>query len=90
MMTKVRVFITTHRMIVWRTDASKSPGICLEVKLAEQGSVCAQQAKLGYGEHIEVTTLNAGYIVNQGRGCMCGSILKALPLPAPWKRKVSA
>ena len=26
-----------------------------------------------------------GYIVNKGRGCNCGSSLKALAPPAPWK-----
>ena len=88
LLTKVRVFITTHRMIVWRTDAAKVPGICLEVKLAEPGSVSSQEAKLGHGERIEVSTLTKGYIINQGHGCMCGSILKALPRPAEWKHKV--
>jgi hypothetical protein len=89
LMTKVRVFITSHRMIVWRTDANKVPGIVLEVKLAEPNSVCAQQAKLGYNERIEVATLTKGYIINQGK-CLCGSVLLALPTPAPWKRTVSA
>ena len=88
LMTKVRVFITSHRMIVWRVD-NKVPGIVLEVKLAEPFSVCAQQAKLGYNERIEVATLTKGYIINQGK-CLCGSILLALPLPAPWKSKALA
>lgn len=90
LMTKVRVFITSHRMIVWRADGNGTPGIYLEVKLAEPFSVSQCQAKLGTNERIEVATLTKGFIINQGRGCGCGTKLKALGQPAPWKRKVDA
>lgn len=88
LITKVRVFITTHRMIVWRTDENQVPGICLEVKLAEPGSVTQAKAKLGHNERIEVATLTRGYIVNRGPGCGCtgaGLKLKSLPRPAKWR-----
>lgn len=85
LMTKVRVFVTSHRMIVWREDASGHLGICLEVKLAEPFSVEHCKAKLGHNENIEVSTLTKGFIINQGRGCGCHSKLKALGAPVPWK-----
>ena len=89
LITKVRVFITTHRMIVWHEQYKGVPAKLLEVNLAEPFSVASQQAKLGYGERIEVATMTRGFIINQGRGCGCGSVLKALPRPAEWKAKVT-
>lgn len=90
LMRNVRVFITSHRMIVWREDGNANIGIALEVRLAEPFSVVQCQAKLGHGENIEVATMKQGFIVNQGHGCGCKGKLKALGRPADWTRKVSA
>lgn len=84
-LTKCRVFITSHRMIVWGLGRGGVVEKKLEVELAEPLGVFASRSVLGPRESIEVATLTKGYIVNKGRGCNCGSSLKALAPPAPWK-----
>ena len=84
LMTKVRVFITSHRIIVWRTDPSRRRGIALEAKLAEPFSIPANRSNLKLSERIEVPTMLQGIIVNRGRGCGCESPLKALGPPVAW------
>jgi hypothetical protein len=89
LMTKVRVFITSHRMIVWGLDASGLPEKKLEVDI-EPSSVFASRAVLGPNERIEVSTLARDYIVNKGRGCGCSgplSQLKAIALPSEWRKR---
>ncbi len=90
LLTKVRVFITSHRMIVWGLDESGLPEKKIEVALAEPLGVFETRTVLGANENIEVATLTKGYIVNKGRGCGCGgpiSQLKALAPPAPWRKR---
>ena len=84
LLTKVRAFITSHRIIVWRTDPKGYRGIVLEAKLAEPGSIEANRQPLKANERIEVATLRQGIIVNRGRGCGCESPLAALGAPVPW------
>ena len=83
-MTKVRVFITSHRLIVWRTDPNRRRGIALETRLAEPFSIAPNRSELRANEHIEVRTLRQGIIVNRGKGCGCESPLKALGPPVAW------
>lgn len=83
---KCRVQITSHRMLVWQ-EHDGVPDLVLEVDLAERGSVFEGRAKLAPNAHIDITTTTTGYFVNQGRGCQCGSALKALGLPAPWSKR---
>ena len=82
MLTGVRVFVTSHRAIVWREFEDKSVGIVLEMNLAE--SVPQDKAQLKHGERIEVTGMTSWMIVNKGRGCGCTSKLKSLGKPAQW------
>jgi hypothetical protein len=84
LMTKVRVFITSHRLIVWRTDGAGRKGIALETKLAEPFSIPPSRSQLGNRERIEVPTLRQGIIVNRGKGCGCNAPLKALGTPVAW------
>ena len=75
LITKARVFVTSHRLIVWREQPL---GIAVEESLAPF-SIRASRDKLN--DPLKVGT----YLVNQGRGCGCGSKLTALAKPAPWE-----
>jgi len=84
MLTGVRVFVTSHRSIVWREYEDKSIGIVLEMKLAEPDSIPQDKAQLKYGERLEVTGMTSWMIINKGRGCGCTGKLKSLGKPAQW------
>jgi hypothetical protein len=77
----VRAFVTTERLIVWREFEGQSPGIVLEMRLAEPGSI---QPSHDQSERVEIAGLTSWAILNRGRGCGCGSKLKALGSPVPW------
>ena len=82
-MTRVRAFVTTRRLIVWGLDRTGAMEKKLEVELAEPPGAFASKA-VDAKDHIEVATLTRGFIINRGRGCGCGSPLKALGVPVPW------
>jgi hypothetical protein len=78
-----RAFITSHRLVVWR----EHPRGVLDGEdayLAEPGSVARDRGSLVGRLQIELDSGTA--VVNRGRGCGCGSPLKALSAPVPWKR----
>jgi hypothetical protein len=86
--TKVRVFLTNRRMIVWGTDrGGRVPEKRLDVELSDPiGAFAASAVALPRSAPIEVATLTQGFIVNKISGCRCGSALLALSPPAPWEK----
>jgi len=76
-----RAFATTHRLIVWG-EQDRKPEAVLDVELSEPGSVPASLISLVGA--LECVTPNGTYWVNRGRGCGCGSVLKALGAPVGW------
>lgn len=77
-----RVFATTHRLLVWQA-AGRNVEQTVNIALAEPGSVPANRGGLN-GGRLECATKDGTFWVNQGRGCGCGSPLKALGAPVSW------
>jgi hypothetical protein len=85
-----RVFVTTHRLIAWQV-VERKPTRVLDVELAEPGSVPGSRATLPANGRLECRLIDSGTTwVNKGRGCGCGSPLKALGPPVPWTRREAA
>jgi hypothetical protein len=85
-LTGVRVFVTTERCVVWTED--KTVGKvrkALEFVVFESDAT-PSRSTMGAGERFEVIGLTDGIIINKGRGCGCGSPLKALTPPVNWTR----
>lgn len=90
LLTGVRAFVTTERLIVvghdQETDAMDR---LVDVQLEEHRSVEGDGGTLGQAT-LEVRTVDGLVIVNQGYGCGCGSPLKRLGLPVPWRAEQAA
>lgn len=85
---RCRVFVTTHRMVVWSvTTISRSPFVVAEYRLSEPGSVVESRATMMRDDRLEVITPEGTSFVNKGSGCDCESVLKALWAPAKWPAK---
>lgn len=82
----LRVFITSHRLIAWGTE-DRTPVKVLDVELAEPFSVPADRSTLKRGQLECRLTDGTTAWVNRGRGCGCGSPLKALRAPVSWTGK---
>ena len=82
-LTGVRAFLTTQRLIVWKLNASKECEKVIEMSV-KFTDVQASRSTLGAGERLEVFSDEATAIINRGRGCGCGSPLKALSTPIRW------
>lgn len=81
MLTGVRVFVTSHRVIVYAHEGDFKR--VAELELLEPGVIEANRGTLGSGR-LECRTPEGTAWVNQGRGCGCGSKLKALGTPVAW------
>jgi len=82
-LTGVRAFITTSRMLVYRATADRRIERALELELADPCSVPASRNSLRGA--LEVRLADGGTAwVNRGRGCGCHSPLKALAAPVSW------
>lgn len=87
-LTNVRVFATTHRLLVFKDGAGRTIEPIIDEPLVHVGSVPASMDTLRPGAGRLECTLNSGTAwVNAGRGCGCGSPLKALSSPIPWVRR---
>lgn len=82
-LTKCRVFVTNRRLIVYK--AVGTPLVDVEI---EPDSVPADRGSL-FGQ-LECVASTGTYWVNRGRGCGCGSPLKAMGAPVPWTRREAA
>jgi hypothetical protein len=89
-MTKVRAFVTSHRLIVYGLGDDNLPELRIDVDLAEDSTVFESRAVMGHAERLEVATLTRGFIINKGLGCGCAGplkALKALPPPVAWRKR---
>lgn len=82
MRTSLRVFVTTHRLIAYQV-VDRTIKRVVDLELVEPGSVPLDRQTLGRGS-LECRTPEGTAWVNQGRGCGCGSPLKALKAPVGW------
>jgi hypothetical protein len=82
-LTDVRVFITTHRLLAFKTNAERQIEQCLELTLEQPCTVPADHGTL-HGR-LEARLADGGTVwVNRGQGCGCGSPLKAFAAPVTW------
>lgn len=82
MLTGLRVFVTSHRLLGYRA----SPAIekVLDLPLVNPFCVPAQHGTLSHSERLEMQVDGGHAWVNRGTGCGCGSPLKALAPPVTW------
>jgi hypothetical protein len=103
MLTGVRVFVTTHRLLAYQVQ-NRTIKRVVDLELVEPESVPLDRQTLGRGrlecrvyvpcidevrEEDEQVIAEGNMVVgtawvNQGRGCGCGSPLKALKAPCGW------
>lgn len=86
-LTGVRVFVTTRRLIAYRALEHGEIEKALDAELKQPCTVPGNRGTLGQGA-LEVR-LHDGHTawVNRGSGCGCGSPLKALAAPVPWTNR---
>jgi hypothetical protein len=83
-LTGVRVFVTSERLIVFSADAQRQIRQVLNTPLAQPCSVPASRNTLGAGA-LEARLADGGTAwINRGQGCGCSSPLKTLGPPVPW------
>jgi hypothetical protein len=83
----VRVYVTSHRVLVFGITTGRMIDKVAELTLSEVGSVAADRSTLQGGGRLECRTPEGTAWVNRGRGCGCGSVLKTLPDIVPWTRR---
>lgn len=79
--THTRVFVTSSRVQVWRETADGGPELMLDEAIT--GEVPQRDRSTQFGE-LRIETARGPVYVTQGRGCGCGSPLKALDAPGAW------
>jgi hypothetical protein len=85
--TGVRVFVTSHRLVAFKVSESREIVKVLDLELEQPCTVPADRGTLGAGR-LEVRLADGHTAwVNRGQGCGCGSPLKALGPPVPWVRR---
>jgi hypothetical protein len=84
-LTACRVWVTSHRLLASRAVKGQIERV-VDLALAEPFSVPADRGTLNNGQ-LECRTIEGTAWVNRGRGCGCGSPLKALGPPVPWTRR---
>jgi hypothetical protein len=85
-LTGVRVFVTTERCMIWALDDKKE---LVNVHALYNTTTDAKPSRntLQEGERVAIDVDNLQrLVVNKGRGCGCGSKLKALSPPINWTR----
>lgn len=84
-LTGVRVFVTSKRLLAFRATAQGRIELALDEPLSEPCSVPASRATLGQGQRLEARLADGRTAwINRGSGCGCGSPLKALAAPVPF------
>lgn len=77
-----RVFVTSERLLVWHEVAHR-PVVLLNEPRASTTQVERDRGTLRDSLAVQVADGRIVF-VNQGRGCGCHSVLKALGPPVPW------
>lgn len=83
LITRARVFLTSHRMIVWQ-QFGQLPRKVVDFKLAVPMDEAHVQAAAALPYPIEVTAMTNTALINAGRGGCCSNMaLQALAPPCP-------
>lgn len=82
-LTGVRTFITTQRLLVYQATADRQIERAEDLDLAQPCSVPANRGSLQGALEVRLADGSTAW-VNRGRGCGCGSPLKALGAPVSW------
>lgn len=87
-LTGLRVFVTTRRLLAYKADPHGRIEKALELELADPCTVPADRGTLPANGRLEARLQDGSTAwVNRGAGCGCGSPLKALAPPVPWVRR---
>lgn len=87
LLTGVRCFVTTHRLIAYHATPDRKIEVVLDVPVEHPCTVPADHSSLGNGR-LEVRLADGSTAwVNSGQGCGCGSPLKAMGAPVSWTGK---
>lgn len=85
-LTGVRVFVTTDRVTIWALDDKKEI-VQLHSITGTTTEATPSRSTMQEGERFAVAVPNGQHLlINKGRGCGCGSKLKALAPPINWTR----
>jgi hypothetical protein len=85
-LTACRVFVTSHRVIAFRSEGHIER--VLDVELTTPFSVEAARGTLQGA--LDVQTPEGVLWINRGGGCGCGSPLQALEPPVDWQGNVAS
>lgn len=83
MLTGLRVFITTHRLLAYRARPDRSIEPVLDEALSQPCTVPGSRGSLFGQLEVRLADESTAW-VNPGRGCGCGSPLRALGAPVGW------
>lgn len=84
LLTGVRVFVTNRRILAYKRVENRIV-LVREVELADD--IPGDRGTLMAGHRLELTLFDGTKaFVNRGKGCGCGSPLKALAPPVGWTR----
>lgn len=83
----VHVFVTSHRLLAYSEASGRRVGLEYGADLAEVGSVPADMSTMRAGQLECKLGVGGTAWVNLGRGCGCGSPLKAMKPPVGWVRR---
>ena len=83
----VRVFVSSHRMLVFSANRERVIDLAAAVDLSESHSIAPDRGTLPNAARLEIRTSEGTAWVNRGRGCGCGSPLKALASPISWTHR---
>jgi len=89
-LTGVRVFVTSRRLLVYRVGEDRSIEVAIDEPLATEGSVSRDRSSLRRATLECVLASGETVYVNSGRGCGCSSPLRALGPPVSWRAPVPA
>lgn len=85
LLTGVRVFVTSERLLAYRARADGSIERVLAERLEQPCSVPPSRASLPANGRLEARLADGRTAwINRGQGCGCGSPLKALAAPVTW------
>lgn len=86
MLTSVYAFVTSHRLLAYGETGDRQIGLIYGADLAVPGSVPKHVGTLRGSLQCDIAVGGTAWI-NLGRGCGCGSPLKAMRAPVPRVRR---
>lgn len=86
-LTGVHVFVTSHRLLVYGETGQRQVGLIFGADLETPRSVPASMDTMRAGQLECKLGVGGTAWINVGRGCGCGSPLKAMASPVGWVRR---